>query len=75
MKAAQKSYKLIKYGDPLLTKVSIPITLPLDDSVDTIIDECINSLVRFLASLLKRNVEGYWHQKSISCAAPQVGYH
>jgi len=45
MKAVQKSYRLLKYGDPLLNKVSTPVKLPYGDDVDHIIDECINSLV------------------------------
>ncbi len=45
MKGVQKSYRLLKYGDPLLLKVSTPVQFPLDDNIDEVIDECINSLV------------------------------
>jgi hypothetical protein len=45
MKPVQKSYRLLKYGDPLLNKVSTPVKLPYGEDVDHIIDECINSLV------------------------------
>ncbi len=41
----QKSYRLLKYGDPLLSKVSNPIPFPLSDDIDSVIDECINTLV------------------------------
>ena len=47
MKAVQKSYRLVKFGDPLLNKVSTPVNIPFGDDVDHIIDECINSLVTF----------------------------
>ena len=40
MAAKRTSYKLLKYGDPFLTKVCQPIVFPLTDDVDKIIDEC-----------------------------------
>ena len=45
MKAIQKSYRLLKFGDPLLLKPSVPVKFPLSEEADIIIDECINSLV------------------------------
>ena len=52
MKAVQKSYRLLKYGDPLLNKVSTPVKLPYGEDVDHIIDECINSLVSSILQCL-----------------------
>jgi len=39
------SYKLIKYGDPLLIKICQPVTFPLNDQVDKVIDDCQTTLV------------------------------
>jgi len=54
MKPVQKSYRLLKYGDPLLLKPSIPVKFPLDENIDLIMDECINSLVSFLPNLIEK---------------------
>jgi hypothetical protein len=45
MAAKRTTYKLLKYGDPFLTKVCQPIVFPLTDDVDKILDECQNTLV------------------------------
>ncbi len=101
MAAVKRAYKLIKHGDPLLTKVCEPIPIPLPLSLDSLIDDCKDTLVSIpfsigqkdlssnsfkdLASIfllnirqklkenLQRNVEGFWHKRSMSVAAPQVG--
>lgn len=39
------AYKLIKFGDPILTQVSKPVVFPLSNEIDKTIDECINTLV------------------------------
>jgi peptide deformylase len=41
----KKAYKLIHYGDPLLKTPSLPVAFPLSDSVDSAIDDCMNTLV------------------------------
>lgn len=51
MAAKRTSYKLLKYGDPFLTKVCQPVVFPLADDADKIIDECQNTLVKLNHSL------------------------
>lgn len=52
MAAKRTTYKLLKYGDPFLTKVCQPIVFPLTDDVDKILDECQNTLVIMINTLL-----------------------
>lgn len=52
MAAKRTSYKLLKYGDPFLTKVCQPVVFPLADDADKIIDECQNTLVKLNHSLI-----------------------
>ncbi len=41
----KQAYKLLKYGDTILTQVAKPVSFPLTKEIDTTIDQCINSLV------------------------------
>lgn len=45
MAAKRTSYKLLKYGDPFLTKVCQPVVFPFGDDVDKILDDCQTTLV------------------------------
>ena len=60
-----QAYKLMTKGDPYLLNKCQTVQFPLGSSVFECIDECKSTL---------RYVEGFWHRRAMSVAAPQVGY-
>ena len=52
----KKAYKLVRYGDPILTQISKAVAFPLCDEVDETIDDCIHTLVFSLVSDSRRGL-------------------